>query len=84
MYQLLNQKRILNFIGTKEYFDHKKNRFRSQDEMDIRKNEAFLLSDEKIRKLYASDFEKKSAIYFGKQPTFSEILREIHKNIGRL
>lgn len=84
VHQLLNQKRILDFIGTKEYHEHKKNRFRSQDEMDISKNEAFLLSDEKIRKLYASEFEKKLAIYFGKQPIFSEVLEKIHKNIDRL
>jgi hypothetical protein len=84
VYQLLNQKRILDFIGNKEYFDHKQKRFRSQDEMNISKNEAFLLSDQQVRKLYAVEFEKKSAIYFGKQPTFLEVLERIHKNIDKL
>src|SRR5690242_15290573 len=45
VYQLLNQKRILDFIGSKEYLEHKQKRFRSQDEMNISKNEAFILSD---------------------------------------
>lgn len=84
VYQLLNNKRILYFIGTKEYCDHKKKRFRSQDEMDISKNEAFLLRDKNTRKLYASEFEKKSAIYFGKQPTFTKVLERIHNNIDNL
>ena len=84
IYQLLNQKRILDFIGSKEYLDHKQKRFRSQDEMNISKNEAFLLSDPDVRKLYVFEFEKKSAIYFGKQPTFSEILERIQKNIDML
>lgn len=84
VYQLLNQKRIVNFIGTKEYYEHKKKRFRSQDEIDISRNEAFLLSDQNIRKLYTAEFEKKSAIYFGKQPKFSEILKIIYKNVDRL
>lgn len=84
VYQLLKQKRVLDFIGTKEYATHKQKRFRSQDEMNISKNEAFLLRDQHTRKLYATEFEKKSAIYFGKQPTFLEVLERIHQHIDRL
>ena len=84
IYQLLDQKRVLDFIGTAEYFEHKKKRFRAQDEMDIKKNEAFLLSNEKTRKLYALEFEKKSAIYFVLQPKFSDILKKINQYIHKL
>ena len=84
VYQLLNQERVLNFIGTAEYHQHKKKRFRAGDEMEIKKNEAFLLSDLNVRKLYASEFEKKSAIYFGVQPKFSDILDRIKKHINNL
>ncbi|MDP1574095.1 MAG: nucleotidyl transferase AbiEii/AbiGii toxin family protein [Coxiellaceae bacterium] len=84
IYQLLNQKRILDFIGTNEYLDHKKKRFRTADEMEIKNNEAFLLLDENTRKLYATEFEKKSAIYFGEQPKFLDILERIKKYIHKL
>ncbi|MCX7120829.1 MAG: nucleotidyl transferase AbiEii/AbiGii toxin family protein [Gammaproteobacteria bacterium] len=84
IYQLLNQKRILDFIGTDDYYNHKKKRFRAADEMEIKKNAAFLLSDDSTRKLYASEFEKKSAIYFGEQPKFLDILDRIKKHIKKL
>ena len=84
IYQLLSQKRILDFIGENEYCEHKIKRFRSQDEMNISKNEAFLLSDETVRKLYTFEFEKKSAIYFGDQPKFLDILKRIKHYISKL
>lgn len=77
IYQLLKHQSVLDFIDTDEYQAHKSKRFRSADEKDISKNEAFLLSDKKIRKLYTEEFEKKSAIYFGKQPHFVNILKRI-------
>ncbi|PIQ42620.1 MAG: hypothetical protein COV52_02355 [Gammaproteobacteria bacterium CG11_big_fil_rev_8_21_14_0_20_46_22] len=79
VYQLLKQQRVLDFIGTDEYQLHKAKRFRSADEKDISKNEAFLLSDKEILELYAKEFEKKSAIYFGEQPNFSSIINKIKK-----
>lgn len=77
VYQLLQQKRIQEFIGTKPYLEHKIKRFRQMDEINISKNEAFLLSNSSILDLYTAEFEKKSAIYFGKQPKFNNILQKI-------
>lgn len=37
-----------------------------------------------IKKLYSNEFRKKSAIYFGKQPTFDEIIQRIHTHIDIL
>ena len=81
IYQLLGQQRVLDFIGTKEYFLHKEKRFRCTDEKNIRKNGAFLLSDKNVRALYTKEFGKKSAIYFGKQPSFKQILERIKQHI---
>lgn len=84
IYQLLKQKRVLDFIGTPKYYEHKAKRFRSADEIDINKNEAFLLSNKSVRSLYTKEFEKKSAIYFSDQPSFESILEHITKFKNRL
>jgi len=84
IYQLLSQKRILDFMGSEAYLMHKEKRFRSADEKNISKNEAFLLPDNYTREIYAREFERKSAIYFGSQPSFKDILQRIKQNIHRL
>lgn len=84
VYQLLKHQRVLAFIGTDEYQEHKAKRFRSADEKNISRNEAFLLTDKETRTLYANEFKKKSAIYFGEQPDFDEILIEIRRHIQSL
>lgn len=46
IYCLLDDRAVQDFIGTKEYLQHKKLRFSGEDfELPIQKNEAFLLSD---------------------------------------
>jgi len=84
VYQLLTQQRVLDFIGTDEYQAHKEKRFRSADETDISKNEAFSLSNKATRDLYTKEFEKKSAIYFGEQPKFENILAKIKRHLHQL
>lgn len=84
VYKLLENDRILKFIGSEKYLAHKNNRFRTQDEKDICKNPAFTMSDPEIRKLYSEEFKKKSKIYYGKQPEFVEILQRISEYIAHL
>lgn len=84
VYKLLELERILNFIGSDEYEAHKKERFRGGDELIIKNNPAFTIDVPEVRERYSKEFEKKSAIYFGKQPTFEEILQRIHSVIDRL
>ena len=84
VYKLLEADRVLKFIGTEEYHQHKKLRFRVQDELMIKSNPAFAMESDETRKLYSAEFKKKSAIYFGKQPTFDGIMERIHENIDRL
>ena len=84
LYKLLQNDRVLNFIGTQEYLDHKERRFRSGDETDLTKNLAFILPDPAVRALYSEEFEKKSSIYFEEQPKFEDILDYIRPYLERL
>lgn len=84
VYKLLDNDRVLKFIGTKEYLEHKYLRFRAQDEFVIKNNPAFIIKDIKTRERYNNEFVKKSSIYFGKQPTFDEIIDRINQHINKL
>lgn len=84
IYKLLGNDRVQQFIGSDRYTEHKKNRFRGQDEIVIKNNPAFIVEDVDTRTRYSDEFMKKSAIYFGKQPAFDEIIESIRKNIDRL
>ncbi len=84
IYKLLENKRVLNFIGTPAYLVHKERRFRINDIKIIKYNPAFILSDPSTKKLYTNEFEKKSFLYFGKQPSFNEILDRISKYLNKL
>lgn len=81
IYKLLEQERVLSFIGSNPYKKYKEERFRSKDKLDISKNEAFIISDDKTRAKYSNEFNKKSAIYFGAQPSFEDILERIKKHM---
>jgi len=82
--QLLDIDRVLNFIGAKEYIEHKQNRFRAADEQNISKNEAFILSDEKVREMYNDAYEKSPSLYCKEQFSFDEIMEKIKEHIEQL
>jgi Nucleotidyl transferase AbiEii toxin, Type IV TA system len=50
IYSLLERSEVQAFIGTDEYVRHKDRRFRSLDNKNIAKNQAFILSDSETRK----------------------------------
>lgn len=79
VYKLLDTKRIQEFIGTELYFEHKDKRFRASDEKDISTNSAFNITDKATQAVFVAEFSKKSALYFGKQPSLDEILKCIRK-----
>jgi len=81
---VLSQKTVLDFIGTPEYFEHKNKRFRGEDEKDLTKNPAFYLPDAKVRKLYREEYELKSALYFGRQPKFEDIMTKLSQYLEAL
>lgn len=84
IYKLLENKRILDFLGSEKYYEHKKLRFRGHDEVIIKNNPAFTIEDTETRRRYSQEFLKKSPIYFGKQPTFEEIIERILQYIDKL
>lgn len=79
IYKLLENERVINFIGTDAYKAHKQSRFRTNDQINIPENQAFIISDKQSRQLYSNEFVKKSSIYFGQQPTFDAVLQRIAK-----
>jgi len=84
VYSLLQRQDVQEFIGTDAYKAHKTKRFRGADNPNIAQNEAFLLSDPKIRKTYADAFAASSALYYGDKPTFDQALREIGSWVDKL
>lgn len=84
IYKLLENEHVLKFIGSDEYIAHKKQRFPDSDESNIMKNSAFTMPDQNVRNLYSEEFKQKSAIYFGKQIEFKEVLDKISQYIQYL
>lgn len=74
VFQLLKLKRVQDFIGSEEYLAHKDLRFRSADEKDLTKNDAFIISNSETQKLYQQSFERTKGLYYKGQPKFGDIL----------
>ena len=75
--QLLKLERVQKFIGTKDYYAHKEKRFRTSDEQDLTKNEAFILSDVATYKKYKEEFLISKNLYFKGQPDFESFLKDL-------
>lgn len=84
LYCLLDDPETLSFIGTPAYHARKIERFRAGDNLDIASNEAFQLSDPKVRKLYETKYRETEALYYTGQIPFGEILSRIHQHIKQL
>jgi hypothetical protein len=84
VYELLQRPEVQQFIGTEAYKAHKQARFRQDDNQNIKENEAFLLSNAETKALYADAYDRSSALYYGDQPSFEEILTKIQESIDKL
>ena len=84
VYKLLAIRSVQEFIGTEDYKAHKAKRFRSADNPDITKNEAFLLSDPTTRNTYANAYAATAALYYKARPTFEDMLGTINEIAKRL
>ena len=84
VHALLQRADVQEFIGTQAYTDHKKRRFRRDDNQNIAQNEAFLLSDPKTRVIYDKAYEASSSLYYKDKPAFEQIIAEIGKWVGKL
>ena len=84
VYSLLDRPEVQAFVGTDDYLTHKDRRFRSLDNKNIAKNEAFILSNHETRKSYADAYVGTSALYYRRKPTFEQIFERIKEWIDRL
>ena len=84
IHALLQRLEVQDFIGTDAYKKHKAKRFREGDNLDIAKNEGFILSDLETRKLYDHAYTTSSALYYGDRPTFEQIMAGISAWVDRL
>ncbi len=84
VYELLGQERVVSFIGSSEYHAHKNRKFRVQDEKDLTRNDAFILSNPRTQKLYAEAYRRSSSLYYAGQPSFEMILERIGEFASQL
>lgn len=85
IYCLLNHPEVQSFIGTAAYETHKLKRFPRADlQVSIVENEAFLLSDPRIRADFTERYQATKSLYYLGQPTFEEILARVKNNLNRL
>jgi len=84
VYYLLQVPQVQAFIGTPEYYAHKKKRFRSGDNPIITENQAFRLNDAHTRKIYADAYKSKSLLYYQTQPAFEDIMELMAKYLEQL
>ena len=81
---LLEDEGVKAFIGSPEYLAHKADRFRGGDELDLRRNEAFRLSDPATRRIYADAYERTRALYYRDRPSLDAILAQLDAHLDRL
>ncbi len=72
--QLLAHPEVIAFIGTTEYQSRKEHRFRKDDNLNIAKNEAFLLSDPDTKEQYTRAYQATASLYFTEQIPFDAIM----------
>lgn len=84
VHRLLLRPEIQVFIGTAPYKAHKEKRFRGGDNLDISKNEAFVLRDPATRAEYTRAYDSSGTLYYRPRPSFEEILATITEWSDRL
>jgi hypothetical protein len=85
VYCLLGDQRVIDFVGTEAYLEHKKKRFPKEDfDIPIGENEAFLLNDTALREKFRTRYEVTKALYYKGQPFFDSLLERISAHVGRL
>ena len=83
IHQLLDVDAVQKFIGTKEYLEHKKKRFKSLD-LDVAKSGAFTVEDEGIRKQFEAEYSKTAPLYYRGQIALDKILARVQRDLARL
>ena len=81
---LLKTKRVQVFIGTPKYFDHKSERFRSADEKNLQKNEAFIFSKKSVLEKYEVGLKKIESLFYDEKPTMAGIIENLRPWLSKL
>lgn len=84
VYCLLGLDEVQDFMKQSAYQQRKVQRFRTDDELDISRNPAFLLEDVVQRKRFATEYHKTQALYYQGQPDFETLLARIYQNISAM
>lgn len=84
VYQLLDNQSVLDFIGTKAYHDHKAIRFRKSEDIELKNNEAFILSRAETRRKYEQEYLRTKVLYYAGFPSFDLIIERIQSHLPRL
>ena len=71
------------FIGTPEYLEHKKKRFKSLSP-NVAESGAFTIDDQNIRKQFESEYSKTAPLYYRGQISLDKILVRIQQDLARL
>ena len=83
IHQLLDVEAVQKFIGTPEYMEHKKKRFKSLDH-NVAKSGAFTIEDKNIRKQFEAEYSKTAPLYYRGQIPLDTILTRIQQDLLRL
>ncbi len=85
VYCLLQEKAVVEFLGTNEYLTHKVKRFPKIDTLtEIKHNEAFLLSSDVTRSVFRERYHATSPLYYKGQPDFDEVIQGIRKHLPEM
>jgi hypothetical protein len=81
--QLLNVPEVQRFIGTAEYLEHKKKRFKSMNQ-NVAESGAFTIERENDRKQFEAEYSKTAPLYYRGQIPLGKILARIQQDVARL
>jgi hypothetical protein len=81
--QLLDLREVQIFIGTPEYLEHKKQRFKTMNQ-NVAESGAFDIEDENVRKQFEAEYLKTAPLYYRGQIPLGKILTRIQQDLGRL
>lgn len=80
VYCLLGEDSILEFVKTDEYLRHKKKRFGRGDNLCIHENDAFIMEDPKVFRVYEEQYEAGHSLYYREKPSFGAIVNRLREH----
>jgi hypothetical protein len=74
---------VQKFIGTPEYLEHKKKRFKSLNP-NVAESGAFTIEDANVRKQFELEYSKTAPLYYRGQIPLDKLLARIQRDLARL